>query len=213
MRNRFDRQLGRLNDSLTEMGMQVEEAIAGAVDLVIKSNFENVDKVLSDNEEIKEKERAVENLCMKILLQQQPVATDLRKISSALKMITDLERISNQAADICEIAAQRYVTSEYIPLQIKEMAKDVIYMVNSAVEAYVKNDAELALEVIQHDSKVDGLFNEVKSLLVKRIEENAEGADESIDILMIAKYLEKIGDHAENTADWVVFSIKGEHAE
>ncbi|MCD8390749.1 MAG: phosphate signaling complex protein PhoU [Firmicutes bacterium] len=213
MRNRFDRQLVKLNESLIQMGMLVEEAIAGAVGLVVEGNMENAEKVIADNEEIKDKEREIERLCMKMLLQQQPVASDLRKISSALKMITDLERMGNQAADICEISVKMYVTKNYIPPQIKEMASEVIYMVNSAVEAYVKNDCDLAVEVIEYDNKVDALFNSTKAELVQRISDNAEGSDESIDILMIAKYLEKIGDHAVNTADWVVFSIKGIHVD
>ncbi|MDD6485246.1 MAG: phosphate signaling complex protein PhoU [Clostridiales bacterium] len=211
MRNRFDRQLSHLNADLTDMGMMIEEAIAGAVNVVLHEDRESAQNIIEADEDIDHKERAIEALCMKMLLQQQPVARDLRKISSALKMITDMERIGDQAADICEIAMRTNLNKDAVPSQIRDMTEATIFMVNTSVEAYVKNDAALARKVIEHDNVVDGLFNEVRELLVESIKKNSEGSDQAIDVLMIAKYIEKIADHAVNIAGWVVFSIIGEH--
>lgn len=214
MRNRFDRQLEKLNEDLIEMGTMIECAISCAIKAISENNAEMAQAVMKSDEEINHKEREIESLCLKLLLQQQPVAKDLRLISSALKMITDMERIGDQASDICEVGLKSNDFSNIqLPQYIKEMAVYAINMVNESIDAFVKKDLELAQNVKKADSKLDDLFNQTKTDLVRTIEENSAGSNEAIDIFMIAKYLEKIGDHACNIAEWVIFSIKGEHVE
>lgn len=211
MRNRFDRQLLQLNDKLTQMGVMCEEAIALTVTALIEDNTEMAKGVYERDDEIDHLEREIESLCLKMLLQQQPVARDLRQISAALKMITDLERIGDQAADIAEIIIFLGGKSRMKFDEIKQMASAVIKMVNSSIEAYVKRDCGLAKNVIKADDEVDTLFINIKEQIIKNIA--AEGADGefAIDMLMIAKYFERIGDHAVNVAEWVEFSITGVH--
>lgn len=211
MRNRFDRQLLQLNDKLTQMGVMCEEAIALTVTALIEDNTEMAKGVYERDDEIDHLEREIESLCLKMLLQQQPVARDLRQISAALKMITDLERIGDQAADIAEIIIFLGGKSRMKFDEIKQMASAVIKMVNSSIEAYVKRDCDLAKKVIKADDEVDTLFINIKEQIIKNIA--AEGADGefAIDMLMIAKYFERIGDHAVNVAEWVEFSITGVH--
>lgn len=214
MRNKFDEQLNRLNVMLNEMCSSIEQAISGAVTAITKKNTELAKEVIELNVDIHERERDIESLCMKLLLQQQPVARDLRTISAALKMITDMRRIGTQAADICEIYLEsKHDISDAIPEIIREMAIETIGMVNKSIDAFIKKDLGLAYKVAETDVKVDRLFVDVKNMLIENIRNNAEGSDQSIDILMIAKYLEKIGDHANNIAEWVAFSITGEHRE
>lgn len=211
MRNRFDRQLLQLNDKLTQMGVMCEEAIALTVTALIEDNTEMAKGVYERDDEIDHLEREIESLCLKMLLQQQPVARDLRQISAALKMITDLERIGDQAADIAEIIIFLGGKSRMKFDEIKQMASAVIKMVNSSIEAYVKRDCDLVKKVIKADDEVDTLFINIKEQIIKNIA--AEGADGefAIDMLMIAKYFERIGDHAVNVAEWVEFSITGVH--
>ena len=211
MRNRIDRQLLQLNDKLTQMGVMCEEAIALTVTALIEDNTEMAKGVYERDDEIDHLEREIESLCLKMLLQQQPVARDLRQISAALKMITDLERIGDQAADIAEIIIFLGGKSRMKFDEIKQMASAVIKMVNSSIEAYVKRDCGLAKKVIKADDEVDTLFINIKEQIIKNIA--AEGADGefAIDMLMIAKYFERIGDHAVNVAEWVEFSITGVH--
>ncbi len=214
MRNRFDRQLEKLNDDLVLMGTMIERAIAAAVKAVTTGDMEAAKQVIAGDEEINHAEREIESLCLKLLLQQQPVAKDLRLISAALKMITDMERIGDQAADICEILLESdNLHGVKLPSHIDDMAKETIYMVNTAVEAFVNKDIEMARVVCGYDKRVDSLFAQIKADLITGIKESTHRDEEAIDILMISKYLEKIGDHAENVAEWVVFSITGEHAE
>lgn len=213
MRNRFDSQLVQLNDDLVIMGTMIEEAIAGAVKSVTTNDIAEAAAIRENDEEIDNKEKAIEALCLKLLLQQQPVARDLRLISSALKMITDMERIGDQASDICEIFMESdSLKGAVLPLYISQMAEEAIFMVNNAIEAFVKKNYELAKQVKQYDTKVDNLFNQIKADLIEAIKNNTKGDEQAIDILMIAKYLEKIGDHAVNIAEWVMFSITGEHS-
>lgn len=211
MRNRFDRQLLQLNDKLTQMGVMCEEAIALTVTALIEDNTEMAKGVYERDDEIDHLEREIESLCLKMLLQQQPVARDLRQISAALKMITDLERLGDQAADIAEIIIFLGGKSRMKFDEIKQMASAVIKMVNSSIEAYVKRDCGLVKKVIKADDEVDALFINIKEQINKNIA--AEGADGefAIDMLMIAKYFERIGDHAVNVAEWVEFSITGVH--
>ena len=214
MRNKFDEQLSQLNTKLTDMCSSIEQAISGAVTAITKNNKELAKEVIDLNVDIHDRERDIETLCLKLLLQQQPVARDLRTISAALKMITDMRRIGTQAADICEIYLEsEYNLAENMPGIIREMTIETIGMVNKSIDAVIKKDLNLAIEVGKTDAKVDELFMEVKNMLIESIKTNSDGSDQSIDILMIAKYLEKIGDHANNIAEWVAFSITGEHRE
>lgn len=211
MRNKFDEQLHLLNNELIIMGALCEEAISGAAKLLLDNDTSLIETVLDADKQIDQKERNIENLCMKLFMQQQPVASDLRTISSALKMISDLERIGDQAADIAEIA--EYVTANGLQSEthIADMARAAIKMVTDSVKSFVKKDALLANEVIAHDAIVDGLFDKVKNELVESIQNKAKHAEALIDLLMIAKYFERIGDHAENVAEWVIYSITGKH--
>ena len=162
--------------------------------------------------EVDHKEKEIENICFKLLLQQQPVAKDLRLISSALKMITDMERIGDQAADISEITMLMADTPYVMqPDHISDMARATIKMVTDSVDAFVKRDLNLAQSVVEYDDNVDNLFTSVKSDLIKLIHENVDKGEQAVDFLLVAKYFERIGDHAVNIAEWVIFSITGKH--
>lgn len=211
MRNRFDRQLKTLNEKLTEMGMACEEVIALAATALTESDMEMAARVQGEDDEIDRLERDIESLCLKMLLQQQPVARDLRQISAALKMITDLERIGDQASDIAEIILFLDGKSGIECSDIKDMATSVIKMVNSSIEAYVKRDLELAKKVQAADDEVDALFDKVKNTLVSMITKSETDGEFAVDMLMIAKYFERIGDHAVNVAERVEFSLTGVH--
>jgi len=213
MRNRFDEQLNTLNNELITMGALCEEAISSAVKLLIDNDVKMKENVLETDKQIDQKERDIETLCMKLLMQQQPVASDLRTISSALKMISDMERIGDQASDIAEIAEYAYGSGMESETHIADMARATIQMVTDSIDSFVKKNVELAHTVISHDSIVDDLFDKVKGELISAIENKAANAEALIDLLMIAKYFERIGDHAENIAEWVIFSITGKHAE
>ena len=211
MRNRFDQQLAKLHSDLIIMGGLCETAIAAAVDAVTKGDVEMAKAAMADDSKIDEMERSIEHLCLKLLLQQQPVARDLREISSALKMISDLERIGDQAADIAELT--RFVRLPEGPgrQRIEEMSKAVIRMVTGSVDSFVKRDLELAREVCREDDQVDELFNQVKKELIALIAADASSGELWLDMIMVAKYLERIGDHATNVAEWVEYSITGNH--
>lgn len=211
MRIHFDEQLALLNRELIEMGSLCEEAIGLASKAMLSGNRETAKQVLPIDSEIDRKERDIETLCLRLLLHQQPVAGDLRQISAALKMITDMERIGDQASDIVEIIGfLRGRTGEECA-HIGEMASATIRMVTDSVDAFVRKDVELARAVIAHDDVVDDLFNEVKDTLIGRIADFPEDGEFALDILMIAKYFERIGDHATNIAEWVEFSVTGVH--
>lgn len=211
MRSRFDEQLDLLKRQMIQMGSLCESAIANATKALINSDYELAKKAISEDEIIDQKEREIESLCLKLLLQQQPVARDLRQVSSALKMITDMERIGDQAADISEITMLGNVKDADDTSRIVEMAKATIKMVTDSIDAYVRQDLDLAKFVIEYDDVVDNLFDEVKSDLVRLISEDVENGESAIDLVMIAKYLERIGDHATNIAEWVEYSITGMH--
>ena len=211
MRSRFDEQLALLNRELIEMGALCEEVIALVSRALTEGDRELAAKVAPLDEEIDQKERAIESLCLKLLLQQQPVARDLRQISAALKMITDMERIGDQADDISEIII--YLdgrTAEHDDL-LRSMARATIKMVTESVDAYVKHDTILAEKVIADDDTVDDYFEQVKRALIGKIAANPDDGEYALDLLMIAKYFERIGDHAVNIAEWVIFSITGVH--
>ena len=212
MRNRFDRQLKKLNDELIEMGSMIEKSIEKALVALVTQNVERAKEVIAFDLEIDRQEREIENLCMKLLLQQQPVARDLRLISSALKMITDMERIGDQSADIAELAIMMS-EKQYIKelKHIGQMGQETMVMVVTSVDAFVEKDLKKAQEVLIHDDIVDHLFDEVKVELIEMIHENKEIGEQAADLLMVAKYFERIGDHATNIAEWVIYSITGEH--
>lgn len=212
MRNKFDEQLLDLNDKLIQMGALIESAIANAVSALNEQEIETANKAIDFDTEIDQAEKEIESLCLKLLLQQQPVARDLRLISSALKMITDMERIGDQAADIAEITIQLAKSKKVkIPKHIRAMAQTTIQMVNDSIDAFVKKDLNLAYSVIKCDDTVDNLFDMVKDSLIKHLVDNVNDGEQAIDLIMIAKYFERIGDHATNIAEWVVFSITGTH--
>ena len=214
MRNKFETQLEELNRELIHMGALVEESIDSAVKALCNQDKEEAKKAIAFDRRIDYKEKEIEDLCLKLILQQQPVARDLRQISAALKMITDMERIGDQAADISDIAIflaeEKYIKSlETIP----EMAGATIRMVTGSIDAFVKSDLELARSVIDSDDIVDNLFVKVKDDLISLVHQNPDNGRQAMDLLMVAKYFERIGDHAVNIAEWVVFSITGEHRE
>ena len=211
MRSRFDEQLAILNRELIDMGALCEEAIALAAKALTDKDKTMAAKVAAMDAEIDQKERNIESMCLKLLLQQQPVARDLRQISAALKMITDMERIGDQAEDISEIVITldgRYAENSAL---LKGMAESTIQMVTESVDAYVKRDTALAQQVIKMDDIVDDYFDQVKAELISKIAGEPADSEYALDLLMIAKYLERIGDHAVNIAEWVIFSITGEH--
>lgn len=213
MRNRFDEQLARLNDELTEMGSLCESAIHSATQALFESQrpHEAIAKTAEVYEEIVRKERSIETLCMRLLLQQQPVARDLRVISSALKMIYDMQRIGNQASDITEIV--RFVRGEDVlnRIHIKKMTSAVIKMVTDSIASFVSKDLVLAQSVIAYDDVVDELFTKVREELIGILTQHPNSGAVCVDLLMVSKYLERIGDHAVNIAGWVAYSITGTH--
>ena len=212
MRNKFDMQLDLLNEQLTHMGELCEVAINRGTEALKKGDLKQAAEVIRADEEIVQMEKVVERLCLKLLLQQQPVARDLRQISAALKMITDMERIGDQASDIAEIIISEN-KSEATDIQtIGQMSESVAKMVRDSVNAYVEKDLELSRQVMEADDAVDRLFEENKQELINFISDNkGVQGKKAIDLIMVAKYLERIGDHATNIAEWVEFSITGIH--
>ena len=212
MRNRFDRQLVQLNNELIEMGGMIEKAISDTVKALVNQDIELASNVIEYDEEIDHQEREIEQLCLKLLLQQQPVAKDLRLISAALKMITDMERIGDHATDISEITIELSKESYIKKLDhIQQMAKETMVMLVQSVEAFVNKDMDKARAVIVHYDVVDDLFNKVKAELIAMIHEDVNAGEQASDLLMAAKYFERIGDHATNISEWVIFSITGQH--
>lgn len=213
MRNRFDEQLALLKKELIEMGALCEEVIAKASEALTRGDVALAAKVAPLDGQIDRKERDIESLCLRLLLQQQPVARDLRKISAALKMITDMERIGDQAEDIAEIVTFLKGRTGQNDDLLREMARSTIKMVTESVDAFVKHDIMLAEKVVAYDDVVDNYFEQVKDELIARIAENPDDGEYALDLLMIAKYFERIGDHAVNIAEWVIFSVTGVHKE
>lgn len=213
MRNRFDEQLFELNKEIIEMGSMCEEMIASAAKALADGDLHLAAQVVRESPAIDQMEREIETRCMKLLLHQQPVARDLRLISSALKMITDMERIGDQAEDIAEIVKHlKGHTVDGVEL-IQEMAKETIGMVTSSVDAFVEKDLELAKAVLVRDDIVDNYFLEVKRDIISLVTKDPAEGEFALDFLMIAKYLERIGDHATNIAEWVIYCITGVHEE
>ena len=213
MRSRFDQQLALLNRALIEMGALCEEVIALAAKALLTGDVSLAEKVAPLDREIDQKERSIESQCLKLLLQQQPVARDLRQISAALKMITDMERIGDQAEDIAEIVCTVPRHGPETMDIVRKMATSAIQMVTESIEAFVKSDIMLARKVVSDDDIVDGCFDQVKKALIARIAADPGDGEYAVDLLMIAKYFECIGDHATNIAEWVIFSVTGAHGE
>jgi len=217
MRSRFDEQLAELNNMLIEMGALIERAIRMATQALIEQNTELARQVVDLDEDVDQKEKDIESFCLKLLLHQQPVASDLRLVSACLKMITDMERIADQASDISEITmllasnqsegATLMATMQYMP----KMAEATVKMVSDSIDAFVKKDIGLAKAVVKHDDVVDRLFDDIKFELIEYIQNGNANGEMAIDLLMIAKYFERIGDHAVNIAEWVAFSMTGKH--
>ncbi len=212
MRNRFDEQLHHLNHELLAMGSLIEQAIRAATTALEKQDVAAAQIAIAADREVDQMERDIESLCLKLLLQQQPVAKDLRFISAALKMITDMERIGDQAADIAELVI--YLSREpYVKelVHLPQMAEYAIQMVTGSLDAYVRKDVALARRVMAMDDLIDALFTVIKEELIGVIRENADEGSQAIDLLMTAKYYERIGDHAQNIAEWVEYAMTGQH--
>lgn len=211
MRNKFDMQLERLNSQLTHMGEMCEIAITRATKALEDGKIDEAQSVQEADEEIDQLEKDIERLCLKLLLQQQPVARDLRQISAALKMITDMERIGDQASDIADIT--KYLENSELTqhVHIHQMAEAAMGMLTDSIEAFVKKDLLLARKVMKQDDVVDELFNQVKSELITAIAEEPGQGEICIDMVMVAKYFERIADHVVNIAEWVEYSVTGEH--
>lgn len=212
MRNEFDKQLVVLNNELIEMGSMIERAIQKAIHALVNKDIEVARSAIEADVDIDQQEKKIEGLCLKLLLQQQPVAKDLRLVSSALKMITDMERIGDHAADISEITICMAKENASIDLElIRSMAKETTIMLIGSIDAFVNKDTVQAYNVIRQDDVVDDLFNRVKGAIVELVQKNANISEQALDLLLIAKYFERIGDHAVNISEWVIFSITGEH--
>lgn len=215
MRERFEQQMEILHTELIELGALCEQAIGRTYEVLLEGNQRTAEEIIKKDQVVDAKEREIEDLCFRIILQQQPVARDLRQVSAALKMITDMERIGDHAADISEMTIlmsdATYERSAINIDLVESMAKETTDMVIKCVDAFVNKDLELARTVIAQDDVVDDLFADFKQQLIKKINENVKNGEQATDMLMVAKYFERIGDHATNIAEWVIYSITGEH--
>ncbi len=208
MRSKFDEQLRQLNNEMTRMGSLIEKAIQETLDAFFSQDVEKAKRIMKDDDLVDHAQKKIENICFQLLIQQQPVARDLRTITAAMKMVTDMERIGDHAADISELT----VVMSHSPYllkadHIKKMAAEAVVMLLQAIEAYVERDMEKARSVIAHDDVVDELFLTVKTELIEVMRADTAYAEYAADLLMVNKYLERIGDHATNIAEWVIFSI------
>lgn len=211
MREYYTAQLETLNTNMIQMGTLCEDAISAAIQSLLEDDRTIAKKVADTELEIDQMERDIERQCMRLLLMQQPVATDLRVVSSALRMIADLERIGDQAFDIADITKSGSFQGFSGKVHIKEMAKAAIHMVTDSVDSYVKQDVQLAKRVTEEDDVVDELFLKVRRELAELIHTDQNASEQALDLLMIAKYLERIGDHAVNVSEWVIYSVTGKH--
>ena len=208
MRSKFDEQLHLLNQEMMQMGSMIEDSIQKAINALIDQNVELAKKIMDNDTQIDHEQKKIENLCFNLLMQQQPVAKDLRVISAAMKMVTDMERIGDNAADISEMTILMSKT-KYIPNleHINRMASETVQMLIRSIEAYVEKDMEKAVDVIASDDVVDDLFDKNKAELIEQIQREPQSAESAADMLMVAKYFERIGDHATNIAEWVIFAL------
>ncbi len=208
MRSKFDEQLHLLNQEMMQMGSMIEDSIQKAINALIDQNVELAKRIMDNDTQIDHEQKKIENLCFNLLMQQQPVAKDLRVISAAMKMVTDMERIGDHAADISEMTILMSKT-KYIPNleHINRMASETVQMLIRSIEAYVEKDMKKAVEVIASDDIVDDLFDKNKAELIEQIQREPQSAESAADMLMVAKYFERIGDHATNIAEWVIFAL------
>ena len=213
MRIRFDEQLKQLNKEMINMGTMIEESIGDAVKALMKQDVELAQKVMACDEEIDRTERKIEDLCLRLLLQQQPVARDLRNISAALKMISDMERIGDQASDIADITKFLENSELTQHVHIQQMAESAMSMLTESIDAFVRKDLLLARKVMKEDNTVDDLFNQIKTEEIQEIARNPDEGELCVDMMMVAKYFERIADHVVNIAEWVEYSVTGEHKE
>lgn len=211
MRSQFDKQLEQLNTKMIEMGAECENIIALSAKALLDGDTQKALMAKNQGHKIDQMEREIESICLKLLLQQQPVAKDLRIVSAALKMITDMERIGDQAEDIAEIIITLNGRTGEECHGIRKMAEATIKMVTDSIDAYVRKDLKLSKSIRAYDDVVDKDFAEIKHTLIKMIAENTADGEYALDLLMIAKYFERIGDHAVNIAEWVEFSVTGVH--
>ena len=211
MREKFERQLVELNNTMIDMGNKVIESINGSIDALINRDIEKAKKIMENDNEIDHLQKAIESICFNLHVAQQPVAKDLRAITAAMKMVTDMERIGDHAADISEMTILMGKDSKIDNFDhISKMAAETMIMLNQSIEAYVEKDTKKAHDVIEHDDIVDKLFDEAKKDVIRLIIESSDDGEDATDLLMIAKYFERIGDHATNIAEWVIFSLKTE---
>ena len=211
-RTNFKKQLEQLNDQMITMGSMIENAIETAIAALVSQDTERAEEAIAYDMEIDAQERKIEQLCYQLLLMQQPVAGELRLVSATMKMITDMERIGDHAADISELTLLMAGKPYFRKItDIEQMAKETTVMVTNSVDAYVNRDLKLAQEVIARDDTVDELFNKVKTEIIAEIRAGHDDGEQTTDLLMVAKYFERIGDHATNIAEWVIFSLTGEH--
>ena len=210
MRTKFDEQLRQLGMKMTHMGNLIEKNIQDAVQALLSQDTETARRIMAEDELVDQEQKKIENICFQLLIQQQPVARDLRTITAALKMVTDMERIGDHAADISELTiAMAAVPYPLRGENIRKMAGETIVMLLDAVRSYVNKDIEKAHSVIAHDDIVDNYFVKVKADLIEVIRENPEYGEHAADLLLVNKYLERIGDHATNIAEWVIFALNG----
>lgn len=209
MRSKFDKQLLELNDQMIEMGHKIVQSITRAIEALTNKDAVLAKKIMDDDTEIDRLQKKIEGICFNLLIQQQPVAKDLRTVTAAMKMVTDMERIGDHAADISEMTILMGEKSQIGKFDhINRMASETMLMLNHSIEAYVEKDKAKANEVIEHDDIVDELFDEAKRDIIQLILDNSGEGEDATDLLMVAKYFERIGDHATNIAEWVIFSLR-----
>ncbi len=208
MRKKYTDQLKRLNEEMIQMSSMIEESIEKAIQTLINQDVEQAKEIMKHDNLINQEQKKIETICFQLLMQQQPVASDLRSISAAMKMVTDMERIGDHAADICEMTLMMAKHVYLLDLTgIRQMTKETVLMLIQSIESYVSKDMEKARYVVNHDDVVDLLFEKVKKELIGEIQQNPKCSEQAADMLMVAKYFERIGDHATNIAEWVIFSL------
>lgn len=213
MRGKFDRQLKQLNEEMTKMGNMIEAAIQTATQAFLAQDVKTAKQIMAGDVDVDQAQKRIEGICFQLLIQQQPVARDLRTITAAMKMVTDMERIGDHAADISEIELMLERLPPMSNAHLREMAAETRAMLLSSIEAYVERDVRKAQAVIDRDDVVDDLFDTVKGELIAAIRESPENGEPATDLLMAAKYFERIGDHATNIAEWAIFAMTGRHVD
>ncbi|MEE1079425.1 MAG: phosphate signaling complex protein PhoU [Agathobacter sp.] len=209
MRSKFDEQLNQLNKEMMNMGVMIEESIQKAIKALMKQDVDLATEIMTADEEVDRQQKKIEQICFNLLIQQQPVARDLRMITAAMKMVTDMERIGDHAADISEMTVVMADHPYQLNLgSVNRMASETTVMLIQSIEAYIEKDISKAKKVIERDDVVDGLFDQLKSEIIEMIHSKPEEAEQTADMLMVGKYFERIGDHATNIAEWVIFSLE-----